>query len=531
MNDTMQAKDSTIRIFWIALTTHVIAWTLLCWITQPNLPLDMVEMTYWGQQWQWGYHKHPPLPAWIAASVWSVGGNSPLLMYFTSQLTIAVTFWAVWQMAREGLKPWMALCAVGVLQACYYCTFLINDINNTIITRPFWALAILFLYRATKPEASIRTMWWLLTGIVIGLGMLSKYYIGVLVLSMMAVPLLVQQTRWQLKTPGPWLMATVALLIFTPHLIWMFDSDFITLSYIVNRGNESAPSGLFGHVISPLSFLGSQTGAWFPVLFISIPLISFAAIWRSLKGLVKRQTTSYFRNYLSIVVLGPILIYVVLAAVTGSNIRSMWGGPLFSFFGVLLIELSKDARGEFQYTPKVRKGVRNCLIAASVMLIGLFCRNALSPVIRDDFSRVHFPGQAVADEVHRRWKSRVNEPLTIVGGELFSAGCVAIYSSDHLDVYTAVSAEINPWLNDEKVAQRGGVFLWNIGDWGNEPPQHWLDRFEGATVMEPIELPARAPASNRIAKVGMVFVPPKNLIRSAGRQNTESNGSDSVSRR
>jgi len=144
----------------------------------------MVEMTYWGEQWQWGYHKHPPLPAWIAAGIWKLSGHQPLVMYLTAQLTIATTFWAVWQLAREGLSPWLALCAVGVLEACHYCTFSINDINNTIVTRPFWCLAILFLYRATKPSASKPIQWWVLTGVVIGLGMLSKYYLGVLVLSM-----------------------------------------------------------------------------------------------------------------------------------------------------------------------------------------------------------------------------------------------------------------------------------------------------------------------------------------------------------
>ena len=312
-------------------------------------------MTYWGEQWQWGYYKHPPLPAWIAATVWKVSGHQSIAMYLAAQLTIAATFWSVWQLAREGLDPWLALCAVGVLQACYYCTFSINDINNTIVTRPFWSLAILFLYRATKPNASRALLWWTLTGVVIGLGMLSKYYIGVLVLSMAAIPLLVPHARKQLGTAGPWLMAAVALAIFSPHIVWMFNHDFITLQYVVNRSGESAGSDWSSHLLSPLKFLFTQTGAWLPVLLVAIPVLSFAAIRKSIMSVASCRSQSFFRSYLLIVVGGPVLFYLLVATITGSNIRSMWGGPLFGFWGLLLIELSKDAAGQFLHKPSTNK--------------------------------------------------------------------------------------------------------------------------------------------------------------------------------
>ena len=163
------SADATVGLFWGFAALHFALWLIVCWFTQPNMPLDMVEMLYWGQQWELGYHKHPPLPAWIAAATWWLGGGQTLLMYCVSQLTIVATFWAVWQLAREGLSPWAALCSVVLLQGCYYCTFSISDINNTIITRPFWALAVLFLYRALgRGSTATKNLNWLLTGLMIG---------------------------------------------------------------------------------------------------------------------------------------------------------------------------------------------------------------------------------------------------------------------------------------------------------------------------------------------------------------------------
>ena len=513
-------KDPTIRIFWFALFVHVVAWTILCWLTQPNLPLDTVEITFWGEQWQWGYHKHPPLPSWIAASIWSLSQHQSIAMYLTAQLTIAATFWAVWQLAREGLKPWPALCAVGVLQACYYCTYSISDINNTIVTRPFWALAILFLYRASKSNANKPLLWWSLTGVMIGLGMLSKYSMGVLVISMLAIPVLVPRTRVQLRTLGPWLMAGLALAIFSPHLWWMVQNDFVTLEYIANRSAESAGGNWASHFLSPVKFLISQTGAWLPILFIAIPMLSWKSIRAALSAFGKGNGQSYFRSYVLIMTVVPILFYCVVGAATGANIRSMWGGPLFCFWGVLLIELSQDARKWHQNNAISSKAtqivLRNCCIAASVMLLGLFVRNSLGPLVREDFSRIHFPGQEVCEEVHRRWGNRVDTPLQVIGGSMFTAGCVGVYSDQQVDVFSHLSEKECPWLNDADVDRHGGVFVWEIDDHGPKLPAHWRERFPHLQLMEPFECPAGGLAADRVTRVGMVFVPPKHwTVRTA----------------
>ena len=503
-------KDPTIRIFWLALLAYVIAWTVLCWLTQPNLPLDMVEMIYWGEQWQWGYHKHPPLPAWIAASVWNLSGHQPIFMYLTAQLTIAATFWAVWQMAREGLSPWLALCAVGVLQGCYYCTYSINDINNTIVTRPFWCLTVLFLYRATKPDSNRPLLYWALTGVMIGLGMLSKYYLGVLVISMMAIPLLLPQARAHLRTAGPWVMAAISLVIFAPHLMWMFHTDFQTIAYALERSSESSASGSWlSHLTAPLDFLLTQTGAWTPILLITMPALSLAAIWKTTTSLHRPSDHTYFRKYLLIVVAGPILFYLSVAALTGAGLRSMWGGPLFCFFGVLLIELSKNAKVQLAETPAIGLVLRNCLVAATVMWLGLFVRNGLGPLVRDDFSRIHFPGQAVSEEVHRRWKDEVDQPLQMVGGSMFEAGCVGIYSNSQVDVFAKASLINNPWIDEATVHRQGGMFVWDIDEEGPTPPSDWPTQFPNAEILEPFACPAGGLASDRMANIGMLIVRPR----------------------
>ena len=510
-------NDITIKLFWIGLFAHVVLWTLICTLTQPNLPLDMVEMTFWGEQWQLGYHKHPPLPAWIAATVWQLGNHSPWLMYLTSQLTIAVTFWAVWQLAREGLPAWLALCSVAVLQGCYYCTFMINDINNTNVTRPFWALSILFLYRAISSERPKRQyLYWCLTGVTIGLGMLCKYYLAILLLAMMSVPLLIPSVRKSLRTVGPWLTTAIALLIFSPHLVWMINNDFVTVQYALDRSTETAQLSWTRHILSPTQFLLSQIGAWLPIVLLSWPLIGKTIKTNEIKCLLAKKdetanATPIFRTYLSIVVLGPILIYVVVALITGANIRSKWGGPLFSFLGVWLIAnypFQKNSDANITKQTEIRKALRGCLVAATVMLFAFTVKNTVIPPLRGEFSRVHFPGQVVSQEVQQRWAEHETSELSIVGGDMFVAGCTSVYAEKKLDVYAGLKPITSPWVSDEEINKRGAMIVWNIDETGKAPPSSWLNRFPNSTVLEPFQCHAGGAAQGLNANVGMLLVSP-----------------------
>lgn len=500
------SNDPTVRLFWIFAALHFALWLLVCCVTQPNMPLDMVEMIYWGEQWELGYHKHPPLPAWIAAGTWWLGGSRTVLMYCVSQLTILATFWAVWQLAREGLSPWAALCSVVLLQGCYYCTFAINDINNTIITRPFWTLACLFLYRAlTRDSATAKNLNWILAGLMIGLGMISKYYIGILVLAMLAIPLLIARTRPSLKSAGPYLLTATALLVFVPHFIWMIQNDFITIQYVLRRSGQSeTQASLLKHLIAPFRFLGSQLGAFVPMLVLAWPMIRLRKFREASKLSSSGQSHDFFHKYVTIVFFGPIAIYVVFSMAIGASIRSMWGGPLFSLFGVWLFsrfELPSDRAS-------VNKILRDSAIIGLCMLAGLVIRNTVGPGVRDSLSRVHFPGFEASEKIDKLWKSRIGGEFEFIGGDMFIAGSISAYTPRQVDVYAELSPQANPWISDEEFRSKGAVVVWELGKDKQSPPSEWLERFPTGNVLPPINLKSRAWSGPRDLKVGVMFIEP-----------------------
>jgi 4-amino-4-deoxy-L-arabinose transferase-like glycosyltransferase len=94
---------------------HVAVWTTLPLLVTHSLPVDLVEGVIWGQGWRLGYDQ-PPFQAWLLGAVDSVSGYQRWAVYLTSQLLIAVAFWAVWKLSRLIVRPLGALVAVVLLE-------------------------------------------------------------------------------------------------------------------------------------------------------------------------------------------------------------------------------------------------------------------------------------------------------------------------------------------------------------------------------------------------------------------------------
>jgi 4-amino-4-deoxy-L-arabinose transferase-like glycosyltransferase len=79
--------------------------------------------------------------------------------------------------------------------------------------------------------------------------------------------LLDRDARRALKTSGPWLGIVVALIIASPHLVWLVENDFLPFRYVEMR---AAPvHGWFDHILHPAFFAGGQLFFMLPTLFIA----------------------------------------------------------------------------------------------------------------------------------------------------------------------------------------------------------------------------------------------------------------------
>jgi hypothetical protein len=88
-----------------------------------------------------------------------------------------------------------------------------------------WAAVVYVAVLALRPGADQRL--WLLAGAIAGVGLLNKHSVAFLLVGIFAG--LVATRRDVLRTPWPWLGALVAVVIWSPNLVWQAQHDWPVL--------------------------------------------------------------------------------------------------------------------------------------------------------------------------------------------------------------------------------------------------------------------------------------------------------------
>jgi hypothetical protein len=492
------------RVFWSWLALRTLVWTALASLTQPNAALDLIEWLAWGREWQWGYHKHPPLPAWIAEAFFQLAGRHVWGVYLASYLCAALALWCIWRLGCAIAMPRRALLAALALDGLIFFNYDPAEFSNNVVLTAAWALTVLCFFHAASTQ---RLRWWLLTGVVIGLGLLCKYTLGVLVPPLLLFLVWRRETRTPRVLFGVVLMSAAAFVVFVPHLVWMVRHDFITITYGLDR--SVSEKTWWTHLKNPLLFALSQVGRLLPVFLILVPLTGW--VWRKRRA---GAAGRFHREYLLAAVLGPVALLLLLSLTTGMQLREIWGWPLWTFAPLLLLVSLRldDAPAAWRWSWRVWGAVAAGFVAFALV------KNYGEPRWSGKPGRVHFPGKELAAEATRRYTAAVGEPFPVAVGECWLAGNVSCYAPQRPSMYSSgavgycvLDPRAAPWLTEDEIRRRGAVLLWDASELGDEVPDIMRLRFPHAQAQPPIVLPYPGLPNVPPARVGLAFqVPTKD---------------------
>ncbi len=314
------------RVFWIFAGVHLFLWTLIPTLVSPNAPLDVIEGYAWGREWLIGTYKHPPMQAWwLEAFAWFTG-RAPWAHFFASQLAVVIAFWAVWRTGLRILGPVPALLGVMLLEGVIYYNFTSPEFNPNVLQLPFWALISLFYYRSIKDN---KLLDWCLLGLWSAGGLYTKYSTLLLLLVLFLLTLVRPEGRRRLANIGPYLAVVVALLLFLPHLMWLFDTNFLPFTYAEERLRHPTPPGIIrSAIVVPSLFLGSQVLACLPAILVLISFLGprLKSQKNDLRGF--DRDVSRFRNF------WPLFPDFMMSMILGYIVHDMWGTPFWNFLGL-----------------------------------------------------------------------------------------------------------------------------------------------------------------------------------------------------
>ena len=393
------------NIFYIFVTAHLIFWTLIPSLTNHNLPLDTIEALAWGSNLDWGFNKHPPMSAFFPEVFFQIFGAQDWVYYLLSQIFVIISFYYVFKFSQEFLKSdLLSLISVLLIEAIYFYNFTTPEFNVNVCQLPFWSLTVYFSWKIyTSKEIKFSDCF--LVGLFAAFGFLSKYLFVYLLASIDLLFIYLIFIKKDRKFDFKYLITLeVFLIILVPHLIWLNNNEFITITYgLARTGLEQ--SNLIDHIKFPLIFLLKQVGLLIPFLIL---------VWLLVKKIkVKFNFKDKKLLFLLAINILPIILMFLTSMITGSKIRTMWMTPFYLFFGTLFVYL-------FQAQINLKK--------LKSFMIGFIFLFFLSPMlyayvsISKDDKRTDYPGKEIAIKTQYAWDQQFNSKINVVYGNEWNAG-------------------------------------------------------------------------------------------------------------
>ena len=393
------------NVFYIFVIAHLIFWTLIPSTTNHNLPLDTIEALAWGSNLDWGFNKHPPMSAFFPEVFYQIFGSQDWVYYLLSQIFVIISFYFVFKFSKEIFNNnLLGLISLLLIETIYFYNFTTPEFNVNVCQLPFWSITVYYSWKIYSSK-EIKFLDCFLVGLFGAFGFLSKYLFIYLLVSIDLLFIYLIFFKKEKKFDFKYLItAEVFLVVLIPHLIWLNNNEFITISYGLAR-TELEQSALIDHIKFPIIFLFKQLGILIPFFILS---------WLLVK---KIKVNFKFRDkkllFLLAINILPIFLMFLTSLIIGSKIRIMWMTPFYLFLGTLIVYL-------FQEQINLKK--------LKPFMIGFTFFFFLSPIlyayisISKDNKRTDYPGKEIAIKTQYAWDQQFNSTINIVLGDEWRAG-------------------------------------------------------------------------------------------------------------
>jgi hypothetical protein len=432
-----------------------------------DLVNDTLEAAMWGQHPALGYSKHPPFWAWIAHGWFKVFPFEDWSAYLLAAVNAAVGLVCSWRVAARFLSAERAMGAVlGLMLSATYVCFAQRFNANTVLVS-LWPATLLAALRGMERNRLIDGV---LAGLLAAACLLSKYYSLLFLVSMFASAGVFARSAKVYTSRAAITCYSVTALCIVPHLIWLWQNDFLPLHYAWIAGHRAwiasfRESGLF--ILAAAGFVGTGT-----VLYLAVARFP---LWRLPSVLASGFTGK--RKAFAILIFGIEASTIACGLIFSSAVRPVYAIPMAFLVPIWI------AMADVPFNAQSLKRMR-----VAVLAVFLGCL-ALAPVMGLAFTRLNVrlavqPRDELADFITTEWHHRFDRPLRIVAGDEDYAISAPFYSSDHPDYLIGFDWRVladfgmhlshgpadfdyrlSPWLNPDAVRREGMVIVcsqeWN----------------------------------------------------------------------
>ncbi len=268
-----------------------------------GLGVDESYMVSQARDLSLSYLDQPPLHVWIVGVVAKVtGSENGLLLRLPFIALFAGSTWLLYRLTAHLFDTRAGLWAVVLFNLAP--VFTLSTASWILPDGPvdFFMLAgasVVARILVVDPEPRWPLRLWLAAGALGGLAMLSKYHGAFLFVGTLAFLVSVPPARRWLRSPGPWLGAAVALVLFLPVVIWNLEHDLSGFGFQLARLDKGSGISLVRLLMS----VGAQV--LYLAIWTFVPLV--VGLVRAFRA-GPRQRQSWF---LAVLAIGPIAVFTL----------------------------------------------------------------------------------------------------------------------------------------------------------------------------------------------------------------------------
>ncbi|QWG12932.1 glycosyltransferase family 39 protein [Bradyrhizobium sediminis] len=420
---------------------HAVLWTLILINLKAaqDVHMDVAEAFAWGQKFQFGYGKHPPLSGWVAGLWFKVFPVADWATYALAMTTLGCGLVISWLIALRVVDRRRAFFVV-VMLALYpifnFKGFKYNADLLQLVTLPLVVLAYLNAFE----KRSVKSGLWL--GLAGALALMTKYWVLTMIGAIGLAALLHPDRLLFLRSPAPWVAIAILAVAMLPHLWWLREVDFVPLTY---AGDVYGLSNRAQSIQLVLGYIGHNLA----LLAIPVALAALALAWRPLSWatLTRRPSAWFARNWsrganTAVDLPQARNIWIIQAIVA---VGPPLGGLFFTVYmktdwGISLFFLTPLALAAI---PALRMQKMALVHLAAIWLAITLAVLAASPWIAAKEMAINPNGAAtygarseLARELTLAWRARFHSRWAVVAGTTEMSEPLAFYSPDHPAPFT-----------------------------------------------------------------------------------------------
>jgi 4-amino-4-deoxy-L-arabinose transferase-like glycosyltransferase len=231
---------------------HAVLWTLILINLKAaqDIHMDVAETFAWGQKFQLGYGKHPPLTGWVAGLWFRIFPVTNWSTYALAMTTIGcglVICWLISLRVVDRCRAFFVVVMLALYPIFNFKGFKYNPDLLQLVTLPLVVLAYLNAFEKRTVKSG------LLLGLAGALALMTKYWVLTMI-GAIGIAALIHPDRWLfLRSPAPWVAIATLAVAMIPHLIWLKEVDFVPLTY---AGDTYALSSRAQNIQLVLGYIG-----------------------------------------------------------------------------------------------------------------------------------------------------------------------------------------------------------------------------------------------------------------------------------